>query len=91
MEQQLEQRFEELAVHCADSRDSRCLAELREAWESFHRTKDRNAGYMLNGEYEKARQGLTQQGRQLFKARWIMPFNGWKTSLSPSDQKKSAK
>ncbi|MFC5700698.1 methyl-accepting chemotaxis protein [Cohnella faecalis] len=68
MEQQLEQRFEELAVHCADSRDSRCLAELREAWESFHRTKDRNAGYMLNGEYEKARQGLTQQGRQLFKA-----------------------
>jgi len=66
-EAELETRFERLQSR-AGREDAAMVERLRAAWAEFDRAKNRNAQWMLEGECERAREGLVNQGRERFKA-----------------------
>uniref|UniRef100_A0A4Y8PSY2 Methyl-accepting transducer domain-containing protein n=1 Tax=Paenibacillus athensensis TaxID=1967502 RepID=A0A4Y8PSY2_9BACL len=75
-EAELSKAFARLGELCRLPGDQERLAELQAAWESFAEAKERNARWMLDGEYEKARQGLVNIGRARFK-RALDLAQGW--------------
>ncbi|WP_256846825.1 hypothetical protein [Paenibacillus sp. Pae108] len=48
-------------------RDIACFEALKAAWRQFSIIKDQIAQWMLEGEFEKAKQALANHGRERFK------------------------
>jgi methyl-accepting chemotaxis protein len=66
-EKELAERFTQLEQACSLTEDRRYALELYAAWERFGQAKEQNARWMLEGEFEKARDGLMRHGRERFK------------------------
>ncbi len=66
----------EIGVKVAGERDKGYYKALGDSWKSFDEAKDQNAKWMLEGEYEKAREGLVTRGRERFKASMDL-INEW--------------
>jgi len=49
------------------AKDAHYLDGLRSAWQEFGVIKDQNAKWMLDGEYDKAKEALIAKGRSSFK------------------------
>lgn len=67
MEAELAKCFQTLKEKVTDKRDIAYFNSLKSAWEEFSLVKDQNARWMLEAEYEKAKQGLINKGRERFK------------------------
>jgi len=67
-ESRLSDRFNALTAKVRSGQDERRLLAVKAAWEAFSEAKDRNAQWMLDGQYAEAQEGLTTVGRQRFKA-----------------------
>ncbi|QYR21223.1 hypothetical protein KZ483_26635 [Paenibacillus sp. sptzw28] len=66
-EKRLSGIVEELVAKVDEERDRMYLAALRKAWNDFAEAKEQNARWMLAGEYDKAKEGLVNKGRLLFR------------------------
>lgn len=66
-EKRLSGILEELVAKVDEERDRMYLDALRKAWNDFAEAKEQNAKWMLAGEYDKAKEGLVNKGRLLFK------------------------
>jgi chromosome segregation ATPase len=66
-EKRLSGILEELVAKVDEERDRMYLDALRKAWNDFAEAKEQNAKWMLSGEYDKAKEGLVNKGRLLFK------------------------
>lgn len=67
MEIELEACFQQLGEKSADMKNKAYYISLRSTWQEFGSVKDQNAKWMLEGEYDKAKQGLINKGRERFK------------------------
>lgn len=67
-EDKLANLIQQLIQLSISPRDQAMCEKLKQLWAFFDQTKDQNAAWMLEGQFDKARQGLVQQGRQQFKA-----------------------
>lgn len=67
MESELESCFRQLKEKSTDQMNKAYYEALHIAWQEFSAVKDQNAGWMLEGEYDKAKQGLINKGRERFK------------------------
>jgi methyl-accepting chemotaxis protein len=63
----LELLFQQLSGKVGNCRDRQFFEAVQEAWTAFSEKKDQNAMWMLAGEFEKAKEGLINHGRQRFK------------------------
>lgn len=68
MESELSACFEQLEVKSTDNNDKVYFNSLRSSWKEFSVVKDQNARWMLEAEYDKAKQGLINKGRERFKS-----------------------
>lgn len=59
--------MKELESKLKETSDRKYFSSLRSAWDAFGVIKDQNAAWMLEGEYDKAKQALTSRGRESFK------------------------
>ncbi|WP_164716534.1 methyl-accepting chemotaxis protein [Paenibacillus whitsoniae] len=59
--------IEQLADQVTTEQDRSTCKELQAAWQQFDIIKDQNAKWMLEGEYDKAKQALMTEGRMRFK------------------------
>jgi methyl-accepting chemotaxis protein len=75
-ESRLELLFVQLSHRVERQRDRLFFEAVQSAWVSFSEIKDRNAAWMLEGQYEKAREGLVNYGRERFK-RTLDLINEW--------------
>lgn len=75
-ERQLEMCFQQLERNIRSERDHHYFKELWAAWQEFDIVKNQNAKWMLEGEYEKAREALVNRGRERFK-RAVDLANEW--------------
>ncbi|MFC0215298.1 methyl-accepting chemotaxis protein [Paenibacillus chartarius] len=66
-EARLETCFQDIRAKAATNEDRHQLDQLSKAWLHFAEIKDRNAAWMLEGEYESAKQALITKGRTNFK------------------------
>ncbi|MGG1519626.1 methyl-accepting chemotaxis protein [Paenibacillus oryzisoli] len=66
-EAQLARCFGQLEAKATTEKDRRYCEMLGDAWEQFGVIKDQNAKWMLEGEYDKAKQALVTEGRIRFK------------------------
>lgn len=66
-ERKLEECFAILANGLQTDRDQVFFEALQSSWRQFSIIKDQNAQWMLEGEFEKARQALANHGRERFK------------------------
>ncbi|MBP1963784.1 methyl-accepting chemotaxis protein [Paenibacillus aceris] len=64
---EMSQCLEQLGRQTVDERDRTYFIALKQRWQEFNRVKEQNAKWMLGAEYEKAKDGLTNKGRQCFK------------------------
>ncbi len=67
LELELHFRFGQIKHSLRDSRDREFCSNLEEAWREFDQVKNLNAESMLQGQYQKAQDGLRNQGRERFK------------------------
>ncbi|MBW5449040.1 hypothetical protein GE107_23700 [Cohnella sp. CFH 77786] len=58
----------EIGNQAAGETDKAYFQALLRLWEAFDEAKDRNARWMLEGEFDKAKAGLVGLGRERFKA-----------------------
>jgi methyl-accepting chemotaxis protein len=75
-EEKLKQYSTKLAGSLENEKDRKYFANVQSAWLFFDEVKDQNAKWMLEGEYEKAKQGLVNHGRERFK-RTVDLVNEW--------------
>jgi methyl-accepting chemotaxis protein len=75
-EARLNQLFDQLSRKLDGLRDKNFFDALKTAWFEFGKVKDQNAKWMLAGEFEKAKQGLMNHGRERFK-RTLDLVNEW--------------
>ncbi|XEC93877.1 methyl-accepting chemotaxis protein [Paenibacillus tarimensis] len=66
-ETRLLELYRRLETAINNDTDRRYFDALGKAWQSFGEIKDRNAQWMLEGEYGKAKEGLITHGRERFK------------------------
>lgn len=64
---EMSQCLEQLGRQTVDERDRTYFIALEQRWQEFNQVKEQNAKWMLDAEYEKAKNGLTNKGRQCFK------------------------
>lgn len=67
MESDLEACFQHLGEKSTDKNNKGYFDSLRSSWQEFSLVKDQNAKWMLEAEYDKAKQGLINKGRERFK------------------------
>lgn len=79
MESELAACIQQLGAKSSDSKNKEYFNSLQSAWQQFSEVKDQNAKWMLEGEYEKAKQGLINKGRERFK-RAMDIVNEWMES-----------
>ena len=66
-EAELAKCFHNLKEKATDERDAAYFNSLKSAWQEFSLVKDQNAQWMLEAEYDKAKHGLINKGRERFK------------------------
>lgn len=76
MESELAACFRQLEEKSTNGINKGYFDSLRSSWQEFSVVKDQNAKWMLEAEYEKAKQGLINKGRERFK-RAIDIANEW--------------
>lgn len=67
VEMDLASCFQRLEEKATDKKNKAYFDSLRSSWQEFSLVKDQNAKWMLEAEYDKAKQGLINQGRERFK------------------------